>query len=94
MLSHTRTLMIEWGDCDPAGIVFYTRYFAMFDASTAALFSHALGIRKAQMLAKYGIGLATRVWVGRHPEDPTVIKAQPIPAEVIGCFSGNEGSSE
>ena len=22
---------IEWGECDPAGIVFYPRFFAMFD---------------------------------------------------------------
>jgi 4-hydroxybenzoyl-CoA thioesterase len=55
MLTHTRKLTIEWGDCDPAGIVFYPRYFAMFDASTAALFAHALGMRKAQMLETYGI---------------------------------------
>jgi 4-hydroxybenzoyl-CoA thioesterase len=55
MLSHSRKLTIEWGDCDPAGIVFYPRYFAMFDASTAALFAHALDMRKAQMLATYGI---------------------------------------
>jgi 4-hydroxybenzoyl-CoA thioesterase len=32
---------IEWGDCDPAGIVFYPRYFAIFDAATAALFEAA-----------------------------------------------------
>jgi 4-hydroxybenzoyl-CoA thioesterase len=55
MLTHVRRLMIEWGDCDPAGIVFYPRYFAMFDASTAALFAHALGMRKPDMLARYGI---------------------------------------
>jgi len=55
MLTHTRRLTIEWGDCDPAGIVFYPRYFAMFDASTAALFTHALGMRKAQILEAYGI---------------------------------------
>jgi 4-hydroxybenzoyl-CoA thioesterase len=55
MLTHTRELTIEWGDCDPAGIVFYPRYFAMFDASTAALFARALGMRKAKMLETYGI---------------------------------------
>lgn len=55
MLTHTRRLTVEWGDCDPAGIVFYPRYFAMFDASTAALFAHALGMRKADMLETYGI---------------------------------------
>jgi YbgC/YbaW family acyl-CoA thioester hydrolase len=55
MLTNSRTLTVEWGDCDPAGIVFYPRYFAMFDASTAALFDRALGMRKAQMLETYGI---------------------------------------
>jgi 4-hydroxybenzoyl-CoA thioesterase len=32
---------VEWGDCDPAGIVWYPRYFEWFDASTAALFAAA-----------------------------------------------------
>lgn len=45
-LVHRRAVTIEWGDCDPAGIVFYPRYFAMFDASTAALFQAALGMPK------------------------------------------------
>lgn len=48
-LSNTRTVRIEWGDCDPAGIIFYPRYFEIFDASTAALFEQALGITKFQM---------------------------------------------
>ncbi len=29
MLMNTRRLAIEWGDCDPAGIVHYPCYFAM-----------------------------------------------------------------
>jgi 4-hydroxybenzoyl-CoA thioesterase len=53
MFVHTRTITIEWGDCDPAGIVFYPRYFAMFDASTAALFAAALGYDKRAMLARF-----------------------------------------
>lgn len=52
-LVNHRRLTIEWGDCDPAGIVFYPRYFAMFDASTAALFVSALGMTKARMLEAY-----------------------------------------
>ena len=44
-----RTVEIEWGDCDPAGIVYFPRYFEIFDASTAALFERALGITKAEM---------------------------------------------
>ncbi len=52
-LTNTRTVRIEWGDCDPAGIIFYPRYFEIFDASTAALFERALGMTKFQYLAAY-----------------------------------------
>jgi 4-hydroxybenzoyl-CoA thioesterase len=55
MYTHRRDVSIEWGDCDPAGIVFYPRYFAMFDAATAALFAAVLGMHKGDMLARYGI---------------------------------------
>jgi 4-hydroxybenzoyl-CoA thioesterase len=48
-LTNTRIVRIEWGDCDAAGIIFYPRYFEIFDASTAALFERALGITKYQM---------------------------------------------
>jgi 4-hydroxybenzoyl-CoA thioesterase len=47
--SNTRTVRIEWGDCDPAGIIFYPRYFEIFDASTALLFERSLGMTKFQM---------------------------------------------
>lgn len=55
MLTNDRSLQIEWGDCDPAGIVFYPRYFAMFDASTDRLLSSGLGMVKIAWTAKYGI---------------------------------------
>ena len=29
-----RQTTVEWGQCDPAGIVFNSRYFEMFDIST------------------------------------------------------------
>lgn len=32
-------------------------------------------------------GFETRVWVGRHPDDPTRIKSRPIPEEVIRRLS-------
>jgi 4-hydroxybenzoyl-CoA thioesterase len=54
-LTHRRTVRIEWGDCDPAQIVFYPRYFAMFDASTAELFRAALGMPKIEWTKKFGI---------------------------------------
>ena len=52
-LSNTRTVRIEWGDCDPAGIIFYPRYFEIFDASTAALFERAMGMTKIKLLKTF-----------------------------------------
>jgi len=52
MLSNTRKVRIEWGDCDPAGIIFYPRYFEIFDASTAMLFERATGLTKLKQLKK------------------------------------------
>ncbi len=48
--TNTRQVRIEWGDCDPAGIIFYPRYFEIFDASTAAIFERALGMTKFNQL--------------------------------------------
>jgi len=45
---------IEWGDCDPAQIVHFPRYFAYFDACTTALFKKA-GLSKRKMLKTYHI---------------------------------------
>jgi 4-hydroxybenzoyl-CoA thioesterase len=55
MLTNTRTVRIQWGDCDPAGIVYFPRFFAMFDDATAALFERALGMTKYQLMAKTGM---------------------------------------
>jgi 4-hydroxybenzoyl-CoA thioesterase len=54
MLTNTRTILVEWGDCDPAGIVYYPRYFEWFDGCTAALFARA-GFAKFEMLRQYDI---------------------------------------
>jgi 4-hydroxybenzoyl-CoA thioesterase len=51
--TNERSVRIEWGDCDPAGIVYYPRYFAMFDASTTALFERALEMTKYEFLKYY-----------------------------------------
>ncbi len=55
MLTNRREIQIEWGDCDPFGIVFFPRYFEYFDACTNALFQRALGIPKAEMLRRCAI---------------------------------------
>ena len=54
MLSNRKEIHVEWGDCDPAGIVYFPRFFEYFDACTNALFESA-GFRKAEMLQQYGL---------------------------------------
>ena len=46
-------MRIDWGDCDPAGIIFYPRYFDIFDAATSALFERVLGISKLELLKTF-----------------------------------------
>jgi 4-hydroxybenzoyl-CoA thioesterase len=52
MLVARRERLIEWGDCDPARIVFNPRYFEWFDACTAHVFA-AAGFPKAALFEKY-----------------------------------------
>jgi 4-hydroxybenzoyl-CoA thioesterase len=54
MLVNRRTLRIEWGQCDPAGIVFYPQYLIMFDTGTGWLFERT-GLSPSLMRKKYGI---------------------------------------
>src|SRR5215467_3104166 len=54
MLSNRKEIHVEWGDCDPAGIVYYPRFFEYFDSCTNALFERA-GFNKPEMLKKYGL---------------------------------------
>jgi len=53
MIANSRTTRIEWGDCDPAGIIFYARYFEIFDTSTTVLIERALGMKKIEYLKAY-----------------------------------------
>jgi 4-hydroxybenzoyl-CoA thioesterase len=53
MFSNIRRTRIEWGDCDPAGIIFYARYFDIFDVSTTLLIERALGMKKIDYLKAY-----------------------------------------
>jgi len=55
MLTNIRQVTIEWGHCDPAGIVYFPNYFTYFDGATNALFLRALGYNKFEMLKRYGI---------------------------------------
>jgi 4-hydroxybenzoyl-CoA thioesterase len=53
MLTNIYKTRIEWGDCDPAGIIFYARYFDIFDVSTTMLLERALGMNKIDYLKAY-----------------------------------------
>jgi 4-hydroxybenzoyl-CoA thioesterase len=52
---YRRQVIIEWGHCDPAGIVFNPRFFELFDASSWMLFEAALGVKQQELAAAYGI---------------------------------------
>jgi 4-hydroxybenzoyl-CoA thioesterase len=52
---YRRQLTIEWGQCDPAGIVFNSRFFEMFDTSTWQLFDAALGVKPHELSDVFGI---------------------------------------
>ena len=54
MLVNQKRLLVEWGDCDPAGIVFYPRYIAWFDDCTTALFL-AAGMPIQQLFKSHGV---------------------------------------
>jgi 4-hydroxybenzoyl-CoA thioesterase len=54
MLVNRRALRIEWGQCDPAGIVFYPQYLIIFDTAAGYLFERT-GLAPAAMRKKYGI---------------------------------------
>jgi 4-hydroxybenzoyl-CoA thioesterase len=128
---------IEWGHCDPAGIVFNSRFFEFFDWGTWMLFDRALGVKPPDLAAAFGIvgipvvdatarflaparfgevveltshvsefgassfdvehrlivrdalaveGRETRMWATRDPADPSLLRAEPVPEDVIVCL--------
>ena len=44
---------VTWGDCDPAGIVFYPRYFAWMDQASH-LMAREMGVAREAMLPPTG----------------------------------------
>ena len=51
---YRHSITVEWGDCDPAQIVFYPTYFKWFDQSTWRLFG-AVGLTRASLRERFGI---------------------------------------
>ena len=54
MTEHATTVEVRWGDVDPAGIVFYPRFFEWYDLGCEALFA-ALGLPWPEAFPRYGI---------------------------------------
>lgn len=50
-----RQLVINWGQCDPAGIVFNPRFFEIFDTSTWMLFEAVLGVKRHELNDAFAI---------------------------------------
>jgi 4-hydroxybenzoyl-CoA thioesterase len=54
-LIFNRQLTVEWGQCDPAGTVFNSRFFEMFDTNTWLLFQSALAVKPQDMAETFGL---------------------------------------
>ncbi len=55
MFSNIIKVEVQFGDCDPAGIVYYPNYFRFFDNATAAMLSAAFAMHKRNWLEHFGI---------------------------------------
>jgi 4-hydroxybenzoyl-CoA thioesterase len=58
-MSFTRQETVRFGHCDPAGIVFYPRYFEMLNALIEDWFTFGLGIGYAELLGPRRVGVPT-----------------------------------
>ena len=54
-LVYRRQFTVEWGHCDPAGIVFNRRFFEYFDWSAWRLFEEALKVKPNELATAFGI---------------------------------------
>ena len=50
-----RQFTVKWGHCDPAGIVFNSRFFEYFDWSVWRLFEEALAVKPNELARVFGI---------------------------------------
>ena len=54
MLMNKRTVLVEFGHCDPSGIVYNPNYFIWFDMSVHALLARG-GLSLKEMIAEFDI---------------------------------------
>lgn len=48
---------VKWGDCDPAGLVYYPRFFGLFHDTMEAWFDRALRIPYRELILERRLGL-------------------------------------
>jgi 4-hydroxybenzoyl-CoA thioesterase len=53
---HVHRVVVRFGDCDPAGIVYFPRFFDIFHAAMETWFEARLGLRYAGMVTGRKIG--------------------------------------
>ena len=54
MLVSQKQLLVEWGHCDPAGIVFFPQYLVWFDDCMTALFADA-GLPLPELFKRHAV---------------------------------------
>jgi 4-hydroxybenzoyl-CoA thioesterase len=54
MLNHVIEIKVRWSEADPAGFVYYPRFFEWFDLATEALFD-SQGLPWAEIFPKYRV---------------------------------------
>ena len=54
MLNDKMSVQVEWGDCDPARIVFYPRYFAWVDAAAHHMLANG-GLHQDDLCERYNM---------------------------------------
>lgn len=58
-MTYRRTIPVEFNHCDPAGIVFYPRYFEMTNSVTENFFAERVGRSYAEMTMRDRNGVPT-----------------------------------
>jgi 4-hydroxybenzoyl-CoA thioesterase len=65
-MSYTRSIPVEFNHCDPAGIVFYPRYFEMTNSVVENFFAEVGGYSFARMMAEGQGGPTARLETNFH----------------------------
>lgn len=81
----TFSVTVQWGDCDPAAIVFYPKYFYWFDSASHALFDRLVA-PKTELLQRFGIiGFPLAEASARFMRPSRVGQAIEIESQVVSC---------